>query len=253
MSLAWAYKATGETELKTVAEKVMDFLDEKLAHPDIGFEETYPVSSGLRRANPHMHLLEAAMAWMQLHDSDRMAALAGKMVGLFKSNLCVDGLLREYFESDLKTVPTNCSPVELAIEPGHLYEWAYLLRLYDSLTGEKTPHSATLEAFADAYGINPLTGLVMDHVNIDGSLMETPTSRLWPQTEYIRLKLQSGSDHSLDQALGMFDLLNDNYLRFDGLSPGYWRDQLSADGQNLVEKSPASSFYHILGCLERLV
>ncbi|MAK60891.1 MAG: mannose-1-phosphate guanylyltransferase/mannose-6-phosphate isomerase [Ponticaulis sp.] len=253
MSLAWAYKATGNTELKSVAEGVMDFIETKLAHPVLGFEEGYPAPTGLRRANPHMHLLEAAMAWMKLHQNERMANLASRIVNLFKTNLCVDGLLREYFDGNLATIPENCTELERAVEPGHLYEWAYLLRLHEKLSGVKTPQSATLEAFADAYGINPLTGLVMDHVKVDGSLMDAPTSRLWPQTEYIRLKLQSGTTHGLDSALSMLDLLTDNYLRFDGITPGYWRDQLSADGQNLVEKSPASSFYHILGCLEPLV
>lgn len=252
-SLAWAYKFTGDKSLLKTAEGVMDFLESKMRHPVRGFNESYPATSALRRANPHMHLLEASMAWMKLHDHDRMAGFAKEIVGLFQSHFCVGGLLREYFSDDLSPLPTDANPMDLAVEPGHLIEWAYLLRLYEALTGEATESVATMEAFADAYGINPLNGLVMDHVHPNGKLLAEPKSRLWPQTEYIRLKLQNGSDGALDDALKMLERLTANYFVFDGKTTGYWRDQLSADGSDLIHRAPASSFYHILGCIEPLL
>ena len=252
-SLAWAYKITGDTSLLQTAERLMDFVSTTLRHPVRGIKEAVPDSGALRRANPHMHLLEASMAWMKLHNHDRMAGFAKEIVGLFKSHFCVGGLLREYFSDDLSPLPADAKPMDLAVEPGHLIEWAYLLRLYESLTGEATESVATMEAFSDAYGLNPLNGLVMDHVHPNGKMVAEPKSRLWPQTEYIRLKLQSGTDRGLDEALQMFDRLTENYLVFDGEKTGYWRDQLSADGQNLLDRAPASSFYHILGCIEPLL
>ncbi len=252
-SLAWAYKATGDKAILKVAEQVMDYLQSTLRHSGLGFKESMPTRQVYRRANPHMHLLEASMAWMKLHRHERMAELAREIVGLFKSHFCVGGLLREFFNEDLSPLPQSARDIDLAVEPGHLIEWTYLLRHYAALTGDSIEAGATMEAFADKYGINPLTGLVMDHVHPDGRLMNEPTSRLWPQTEYIRLKLQSGTSQDLDAALSMLERLEENYLFFDGQSTGYWRDQLSADGQNLLDRAPASSFYHILGCLEPLI
>ena len=193
------------------------------------------------------------MAWMQLHNSDRMARFAKEIVGLFKSHFCVGGLLREYFSDDLSPLPADANTMDLAVEPGHLIEWSYLLKLYETLTGEATESVATMEAFSDAYGINPLNGLVMDHVHPNGQMVSAPQSRLWPQTEYIRLKLQSGTDKNLVDALKMMERLFANYFVFEGELTGYWRDQLSADGQDLINRAPASSFYHILGCLVPLL
>ncbi|MAI91990.1 MAG: mannose-1-phosphate guanylyltransferase/mannose-6-phosphate isomerase [Hyphomonadaceae bacterium TMED5] len=253
MSLAWAYKATGDKSVLQTAESVMDFVFAELRHPVRGFREAIPESDALRRANPHMHLLEAAMAWMSLHSHSRMADLANEIVGLFNTHFCIGGLLREYFDEELGPLPKSYPAIDLAVEPGHLIEWTYLLRLYEKLTGDSTDATATMEAFADRYGINPLTGLVVDHVHPNGQMLDAPTSRLWPQTEYIRLKLQAGTSHDLDLALHMFERIADDYMTFDDRMPGYWRDQLSADGQNLLDRAPASSFYHILGCLEPLL
>ena len=250
MSLAWAYKATGDKDLLKVATETMEFLFARLRHPVNGFKEALPEGDALRRANPHMHLLEAAMAWMKLHNHDLMADMAKEIIGLFRTHFCVGGLLREYFQNDLSMLPSTAPELSRAVEPGHLIEWTYLLRLYESLTGDAVEEAATMEAFSDAYGINPLTGLVVDHVMPNGKMMDAPTSRLWPQTEYIRLKLQHNTTEGTDLALHMFERLADDYMTFDGEMPGYWKDQLSVDGQNLLDRAPASSFYHILGCLE---
>lgn len=260
LALAWAYKASGDPDLLKLAEQTMQFILTEMRHPLGGFREAIPETNALRRANPHMHLFEAAMAWMELHRHDRMAELAEEIFGLFKTKFCVNGLLREYFEDDLTPLQKSPSRLNLAVEPGHLYEWAYLLRKYQMLTGSRSEAPAIMEAFADTYGLSSQTGLVLDHVFPDGTPVDASASRLWPQTEYIRLKLyhskvkpDQAAFRADEAATAMIERMMLRYFRFDLDMPGYWRDQINSQGVNLVDKSPASSLYHILGCFAPLL
>lgn len=252
-ALAWAYKVTGDKELLQTAEDTLTFLNDDLRHEFEGFKEEIPASSKYRRANPHMHLFEAAMAWMRMHQHDGMANLAQECFHLFQTRFCVNGLLREYFDDSLSPIKRSDNAIDLAVEPGHLYEWAYLLRLYEQLGGEESEAPAIMEAFADQFGHNAESGLVLDHVFPNGGSVLHPTSRLWPQTEYIRLKLFHETPEDDERALAMVERLFENYMTFDGNQPGYWKDQLSVDGKNLIERAPGSSFYHILGCFAPLL
>lgn len=56
-----------------------------------------------------------------------------------------------------------------------------------------------------------------------------------------------------EAATAMIERMMLRYFRFDLDMPGYWRDQINSQGVNLVDKSPASSLYHILGCFAPLL
>ena len=252
LALAWAYKVSGETRLREMATATMDFLDRRLRHPKRGFHEGDP-TRGARRANPHMHLFEAAMAWMELHGDDRMARLADEMYHLYVDQFCVDGLLREYFNDDLSVISDQPDPDLLMLEPGHLMEWAYLLRRYKKLTGTSTPTIATLEAFADTFGTSIDTGLVIDHCHVDGVQPEKLTSRLWPQTEYIRLKLNRSDPREHHKAFDMLERVKLRYLNVNGAVSGHWHDMVDGQGGVMSTFSPTSSFYHIMGGIAPLV
>lgn len=252
LALGWAYKVTGEPALKQAAKDTLGVLNTVLRHRVGGFKEGEP-SRTARRANPHMHLLEAAMWWMELHNDDEMAALADEVVDLYRKHFCIDGLLREFFNEDLTLLDSDADPALLLVEPGHQVEWAYLLRRYGQLSGKPTPETATLEAFATTFGVNPKTGLLMDQCATDGSRPVNVTSRLWPQTEYIRLKLGRPEIAERHRALVMLHQLRKSYLTVDGNENGFWCDRLDAEGQVVDHSAPASSFYHILGCVEPLI
>ncbi len=252
-ALAYVYQVTGDPKHKDLAFEVLDFLEQDMAHPAGGFVETMPANGSPRRANPHMHLLEAALAWMELHGNDRMEGLATSMSDLFEKHFRKAGLLREHFSDDLKSLPEDVPETLLALEPGHLCEWSYLLDNYTRQTGIKLETKATMNAFVEAYGRSSSTGLQLDHIGINGYPLDTPTSRLWPQTEYIRWKLTVGSAHNDDRAFDMLHRVRKHYLTFDGEETGYWKDQLSYDGELLSDTSPASTFYHLMTCIATLL
>ncbi len=91
-------------------------------------------ASGHRKQNPHMHLLEAALVNLEAGGDARFLALADEMVGLFCDHFYdgVTGTLGEYFDESWRRAAGEAGR---AIEPGHHFEWAWLLAAYQRISG----------------------------------------------------------------------------------------------------------------------
>src|SRR5207244_12088074 len=139
-------------------------------------------------SNPHMHLLEAALAWLAIDDDPAWRGMADgiAMLCLEKFIDPRNGALGEFFASDWSPAPG----VEgLIREPGHHYEWAFLLHHWAQLTGRNTPAAARkLIAFADAFGLDAHRRVAINAVLADGRIHD-PVARLWAQAERIRAYL----------------------------------------------------------------
>lgn len=249
--LAHAYKVTAEPSLKTLALETLDFIETHMRSAHGGFAEVLPDRTTKRRANPHMHLLEAALAWVELHKSERFLSLANELTGLYQTHFVHNALIREYYDMELNLLDE--SDEDRFIEAGHVYEWAYLMQRYQALTGQNVAASAPGVAFADSYGHHAQTGLICDGVMENGRTQK-PTARLWPQAEYGRYHLIFGDDRTKRSALKQWDRLYQNYFLFNGQPTGYWRDVISDEGEDKKPNaSPASSLYHIIGFIDALI
>lgn len=123
-------------------------LSRDYAHPDGGMRED---RRGLMvlRSNPHMHLLEAALAWMAIDSDPAWRAMADDIVALCLKRFIdpATGALREFFADDWSAAPGVAGRI---VEPGHQYEWAFLLDRWARLSGTKPlPAVGRLLAFAD--------------------------------------------------------------------------------------------------------
>ena len=88
-----------------------------------------------RRSNPHMHLLEAFLAWHRASGDVSYLRRAKEIVELFQSHF-YDGenlFLGELFDKKLEFSGGGISQ----IEPGHHFEWARLLLEYALRSGEQ--------------------------------------------------------------------------------------------------------------------
>jgi mannose/cellobiose epimerase-like protein (N-acyl-D-glucosamine 2-epimerase family) len=144
-----------------------------------------------------MHLLEAALAWLAIDPTPVWRHLADEIVALCRGRF-IDrdtGALREWFASDW--TPSLGIPGEI-LEPGHHYEWAFLLDRWAKRTGRSRPAEVSkLVAFADANGLDRKRRVAVNGIKLDGSVAD-PIARLWPQTERIRAYLIDR--HDGDQA-----------------------------------------------------
>src|SRR6202012_3465870 len=109
-----------------LADAARDLLAVQIAtrrHPGGGFIET-----GKRPflSNPHMHLLESALAWCDVAPDAAWETLAEEIVALCLSHLLDPdrGFIREYFDPLWNPLP---GPAGHSVEPGHQFEWAWLL------------------------------------------------------------------------------------------------------------------------------
>jgi len=220
-------------------------LEHSYAHPLGGFVEDR--AGGLpQRSNPHMHLLEAALAWIAVDDDPAWRHLADGIAALCLEKFIdpESGALREFFAADWSPAPG----VEGRIcEPGHQYEWAFLLDRWARLTGRNKPEAlARLIAFADSRGLDARRGVAMNAVLADGSVHD-PVARLWAQAERIRAYLaRRRSDDEVAAAIK-------GLRRFLAApTPGVWFDQLAPDDSFVHEPARATSLYHIVGAVSEL-
>jgi mannose-6-phosphate isomerase len=220
-------------------------LQGSFAHPLGGFRESRDGRLP-QRANPHMHLLEAALAWCALEDHLAWRAMADDI-----AMLCLDrlidpesGAVREFFDGEWSPAAKIAGRIA---EPGHCYEWAFLLDRWARLTGRKRPAAiARLIEFADARGLNRDRGVAINAVLIDGGVHD-PVARLWAQAERVRAYVCDRRPEA-DIAAALRGL-----RRFLATPrPGLWFDQLSADNRFVHEPARSTQLYHIIGAVAEL-
>ncbi|WCT75196.1 AGE family epimerase/isomerase [Sphingomonas naphthae] len=248
LALASGYETLGKPpELLRAAEALLVRLG-GLAHPMAGFEEDRPRRLPLR-SNPHMHLLEALLAWVAIGGSDMFAGKAREIVNLALSRMIdpVTGAVGEYYDGDWRFMAGEDGQIR---EPGHQFEWAYLLTEADRLLGgDNFPQASRLEAFGAKYGVDAPRKVAFFSTDATGAPIDG-TARLWAQTERLRTalvfgrKVEGAEKARLDTAaLDAFGTLR-RFLEVP--VPGLWLDRMLLDGSIVDEPATASSFYHIM-------
>lgn len=200
-----------------------------------------------RESNPHMHLLEACLAWRDLNGDQTWGRWADEIAGLaLRRFIHADtGALTEVFTPNWEPAP---GMEGRRVEPGHLFEWGWLLLRWGGRQLPEVLRAAlrlidTAERFGvrDGFAVNAL---------LDNFAPLDSDARLWPQTERLKASLLaaqlSGDARYLDISTSAATALA-GYLNTP--VAGLWFDQRRADGQWVAGPSPASSFYHIVGAI----
>ena len=244
LALAWYHRATQDAEPLRLARRTLEWVRATMAAPVGGYHNSFPVAPGHRQQNPHMHLLEAALALYDASQDGYFADLAHELVGLFRSHFHhgESGTLGEFYDEML--VPA-AAEAGTQVEPGHQYEWVWLLDQYTRLLGgTMETEMAQLYAFAERFGRGPDGLVALDELGRDGSVRRD-TARLWPQTEALKAQAaMARRGRAIEQRLESdLTVLLDRYL--GGCPRGMWRDQFTAAGEAIAKKIPASSLYHI--------
>lgn len=207
-----------------------------LRHPGGGWREAgeHPF-----QANAHMHLLEAALAW-EAAGEGRWAAVSDEIAALAVGRFVVDGLVREFFDESWRPLPDGDGGL---IEPGHQFEWAWLLDQWARRRGRTDLGPVIQGLFAGGLrGVDPQRNVAVGAVWPDLSVRD-PVARLWAQTERLRAALTFGTEaQALAAANGLAGFL-------DTPKAGAWRDKLRADGTFVEEPAPATSLYHLVAGL----
>ena len=233
------------TDLKGTAHALFARVRQARQHSAGGFVET-----GDQRfiSNPHMHLLEALLAWCEVEPGGVWDGFADHV-----ANLCLTkfidaegGFLREHFNAQWAPAPGSDGHV---VEPGHQFEWAWLLMRWGKVRNHPEVRRVARRLFDNGLkGIDPGRDAAVHAMN-DSFEVTVPTARLWAQTERIKAAVvlaQAGDD----------DLIRESQKGAASLSRyletplrGLWRDRLEPDNTFVDEPAPASTFYHIICCI----
>ncbi len=264
--LAQSYSLLRDQSLKQRALKLMKYLERERQSEFGGFFE---LSAGQKIyvSNPHMHLFEAFLAWVEVDDEPIWKEWANKIFSLCVNHF-IDkktGLLAEFFDENWNPI-RNAQGLFIA-EAGHQYEWSWLLNRCTPILGIQRPGFARkLFDQAEEFGLCAIRRSAFDD-SLSDRKVNRSTSRLWPQCERIKSALAiseliSGDEKikyqaAADEALGVL------FRYFETEVQGLW-----FDGWNPVENSAAnaqftqlsdfaftqgpvraSSLYHIMGAL----
>jgi mannose-6-phosphate isomerase len=246
LALGSLHSLTGYERLLSIADSTISFIEKSLIDPKHGgLFDASPVTGTSKRQNPHMHLFEAYLALAATAPRRNYLDRADTIAKLLERHLLdrSHGVLLEYFETDWSA---HSDPVKGRIfEPGHHFEWIWLLRKYEALSGRSMDEFVDmLDESARSCGLNRL-GLIYDEVLAGGSAHKR-SSRVWPHTEAAKAAV---AQHRKGVADGshivkyMTDALFAHFL--DKPLEGTWIDHLDEDGRALVDFIPASSLYHL--------
>ncbi|HUX39442.1 MAG TPA: AGE family epimerase/isomerase [Rectinemataceae bacterium] len=258
LALAWAYRATRKASLREKALAALAGLDEASRELKLeGYPEWRPSEGGgawpdslvPRRQNPHMHLLEAFLAWTEADPAGPWLAKAEAMVELAHRRFIDpgDGILGEFFDQGLSPLPGAPGRHR---EPGHQFEWVWLLRRWWEASGDEGAFATAsrLYRFACDNG-RDLDGLSFDVVDPEGKIV-ADSKLLWPQTEMIKAHAawyewgRADADRLAARraALEAIDRIRDDYLL-----PGeaLWHSQLGRDRAPLPMPTLSRLLYHL--------
>ena len=236
-----------------LSNKSLNWITNNWRHYEIGFNEDPKVSNNLR-ANPHMHLLEASLSWEQVecNDKKRWISISDEIVNLLLYKLYSDKILAvsEYF--DLNWNYTKEKRIQI-IEPGHQYEWAWLLlnwakkrkNIKAKILAKKLINTA------ETYGFDKETLKVVNALNFDHKIIDN-NSKLWQQTERLKAWSLISKDKDLNilereeaeqKVIQSLITINEFYSR---KMRGIWRENYIANKGFELGPTKASSLYHLV-------
>jgi mannose-1-phosphate guanylyltransferase/mannose-6-phosphate isomerase len=249
LALAMAAKALpAQREILTLkAQTILSRIFEVFSLPQGGFRA---LETGVAiESDPVMHLFEATQAWLDVDSSPLWNDLAHDMARQFLDKMMDPDhpRIREEFEADWTP---KAGPAGRIIEPGHQFEWAWLLGRWARRTGDRRALIAAEGLYRTGLtGIDSNAGVVLDELTDEG-VPKSPMARLWPQAERLRAVLMFETDYTAQKiAVDTAAMALESYFTTDPL--GLWRDCRS-DLRVREDSAMASSFYHIVGAIAAL-
>jgi mannose/cellobiose epimerase-like protein (N-acyl-D-glucosamine 2-epimerase family) len=254
-ALAAYHTVNGDPEALALARETQAVLDRHLAVPG-GWFASFAAEDWSGRAvalaqNPQMHLLEAYLA-LEAADGDPIwAARADRLVTLFHQHLYDPQarLLGEFYD---ETGKPDRATGHLA-EPGHQFEWSWLLDAHAARRGTAPPAAASdLIDGAATLGVDPHDGGIWDRIDRSGNVV-APTKRIWPVCEAIKAYAgrwrRGGGEADRARMRHWLDFLPAHYLR----PGGCWHEILNQDLTPQLSEMPGTTPYHLLMMAESVL
>lgn len=254
LALSEANKALdGVPGVIEAASDLLNWVEKYWRHPNGGFYEGEIVDSSVRRQNPHMHLLEALISLHETGAGDAAMRVATEIADLHIdiASRCPKFVIPEYYNHDNFPVFTDEAG---GVEPGHQFEWSYLLIRFGEVANQDMSKYATdLRSFGEAYGVVTETGFIHESTDPHGKVVSA-TSRLWTHCERLKAAISSyeiSNDECALKAIDQSFSQIQSYYVGPHLALAYERK--TQNGEFLRQNSRASSLYHVVCALSELL
>ncbi|HHC7201651.1 TPA: AGE family epimerase/isomerase [Vibrio parahaemolyticus] len=242
LGFGWHYQLTKDEKSLDMAESCYQFFNRFLRDKEYDGFFSSPSEKIVKCQNPHMHLFEALMVLFEVTNNTLWLERADEIYKLFCKRFYNGNNVVEFFDREL--LPNH--PLSENIDPGHQYEWVWLLSHYAKLRKvDVSDKVMSLMSFAAELG-HSATGLVMDEIKQDGSKYRE-TSRLWCQTEYLKARVAVYESNTTPENEEALVLAVDSIFKFyiEPAQHGLWIDQVDSNGNPISHDAPASTLYHI--------
>lgn len=210
----------------------------------LGYRQSQDEVSILRQ-NPHMHWFESMVFGFEVTQDERFLTEAKRMYQLAEQKL-IDiphGVLRELFNDQWNPIHENG---KILVEPGHHYEWAWLILRAKNHMAVNENIAYQLLDFADQVGVNHETKLVYDQVSHQGEITQF-THRLWVQTEALKAWLVRKKITDQSRHIHVQQIEQNLFKYYLNCTPrGIWEDRITQNGIPSKELVPSSSMYHLM-------
>lgn len=251
LALAHAHRC-GFAEARDLADETMAYVDGVLADRRSGGFHEDDAGTLPRRANPHMHLLEAFLAWHKATGETCWLERASAIGDLFNHHFfdSETWTVGEYYDAAWRPMPGQQGDWT---EPGHHFEWSALLCELAACSDWKDQSRAAYKIYCSALasGTNRLTGLAFGAVSRNGKALDR-ISRSWPQAEAVKAAIALDQADELQLAREVEERMERIFRTH--LSPaksGLWLDRIAEDGTPVATEVPASILYHLVTAFNR--
>jgi len=196
-------------------------------------DANFSTVTGTPVQNPLMHLTEA---WLAAREATQDSAF--------------DTALRKLAEAIERTfvhAPTGCiaelplGADDNRLEPGHQFEWFWLVKQASALLDGTGLDDALTRAFgfAQQHGVDPVTGGVCASLDEAGRIKD-PTQRIWAQSEYLRALATRDDDAARAVLPEQIERFRQRFLHAQG-----WYECKTAAGEVSRADMPSTTPYHL--------
>jgi mannose/cellobiose epimerase-like protein (N-acyl-D-glucosamine 2-epimerase family) len=244
---ATALDACGEFEGRAL--ELRHLLECRLSAGD-GSYYSEEESEGHRESNPHMHLLEAYLAWAEIGNDAGWAVGVRNLAELALSRFirADNGALGESYAATWQPAPGIAGRI---IEPGHQFEWAWLLfRCERWHLPDLRDAALRLISVGEDFGVH--NGVAINALLNDLTIKDA-NARLWPQTERLKAALLAAALTGEPRYWSMAEAAAMSLIPYLNTAvPGLWLDVRLPSGEFVDSPVPASTFYHVVVAIAAL-
>jgi mannose-6-phosphate isomerase len=207
-------------------------------------------ADGVIESNPHMHLLEACLAWTETGNDPGWTDWVRHILDLATQKFIRQGTgaLGECFTADGAPAPGIAGRI---VEPGHQFEWAWLLLRCESRhPGSLREAAVRLIAIGEQSGVHNQVAI---NALLDDFSIHDPNARFWPQTERLKAALLAAQLTDEEKYWTMAAAAVTSLFPYlETPVAGLWLDIQLPNGELVDSTAPASTFYHLVGAVVAL-